>query len=519
MKRSRTTRRWSTAVLAVGLAAGVLAGLAAAPIRPGPSKPSPEKPATDRAPAPGADEESIRKSVVRLVNYAQRGDWLAPWEVTQVDQRSGSGFVVEGGTILTNAHVVSDSRLLLVFLDRDPTPHPAAVVHVAHDCDLAMVRLQDPAVLKAVPALPIGGLPRLRSVVETFGYPAGGTQISVTRGVVSRIDDQLYVHSGVDSHLTVQTDAAINPGNSGGPVVQEGRVVGVAFQAAGGMENVGYMIPTEVVRRFLRDSADGRYDGYPDLGIRTAGMENPAARRKAGMIGSESGVRVDAIDPGSSADGVLQEGDILIHVDGRPVANDGTVEDGELRIPFGLLADRRQAGEPVPLRVLRGGKRLDLSVALKVYPPYRRQANVYDVLPRYYVYAGLVFVPLDLEVAKTYGDDWIAKGDRPLLDALLHQPLREPALRLRERVVLLRALNHPVNGHVAWNRYQVVERVNGRTIDRLEDVIAAVESNDQEFHVIELAHHRRLCVLDRRAADAANAGILETYGVAEDRRL
>jgi S1-C subfamily serine protease len=476
---------------------------------------------TTPAPPPprGADEESLRKSVVRLVNFAQRGDWLSPWEVTRVDERSGSGFVVEGGAILTNAHVVGDSRLLLVFLDRDPTPHPAAVVHVAHDCDLAMVRPEDPAVLAQVPALPIGALPRLRSVVETFGYPAGGTQLSVTRGVVSRIDDQMYVHSGVDSHLAVQTDAAINPGNSGGPVIQEGRVVGVAFQAAGGLENVGYMIPTEVVRRFLKDIADGRYDGYPDLGIRTAGMENPAARRRAGMSDSESGVRVDGVDPGSSADGTIREGDIVLEVDGRPVANDGTVEDGELRIPFGLLADRRQAGEPVPLRVLRGGERIVHSVVLKVYPPYRRQANQYDVLPRYYIYAGLVFVPLDIEVAKTFGEDWIAKGDRPLLDALLNEPVRDPSQRLRERVVLLRALDHPVNGDVAWNRYQVVERVNGRAIDRLEDVIAAVESNDQEFHVIELAHHRRLCVLDRKAADEANAAILKSYGVPRDRRL
>ncbi len=488
-------------------------------------------PETGRAAAPGAgraaarsvpdaaDEENIRRSVVRLVNYAQRGDWMAPWEVTQVDERSGSGFVVDSGTILTNAHVVSDSRHLLVFLDRDPTPYPATVVHVAHDCDLAMVRLADPAVLEKVPTLPIGGLPRLRSVVETFGYPAGGTQLSVTRGVVSRIDDQVYVHSGVDSHLSVQTDAAINPGNSGGPVVQEGRLVGVAFQAAERLENVGYMIPTEIVRRFLRDVEDGRYDGYPDLGIRTSGLENPAARRKAGMADKESGVRVDAIDPETSSDGVLREGDILIQVDGRPVANDGTVEDGELRIPFGLLADRRQAGEAVRLRVLRDGAHLDLSVTLKGYRPYRRNANAYDVLPRYYVYAGLVFMPLDMEVARTYGEDWLAKGDRPLLDALLNQPLREPGLLLRERVVLLRVLNDPVNEHVAWNRYQVVDRVNGRGIDRLEDVIAAVESNDQPFHVFELAHHRRLCVLDRQTAEAANSEILQRYGVAKDRRL
>jgi len=465
------------------------------------------------------DHDGVRRSLVRLVNYSQRGDWLSPWDVTQVSARSGSGFVVEPGLIMTNAHVVSDARLLLVFLDQDPTPHPAVVVHVAHDCDLALVKPQEAGVLEKIRPLAIGGLPLLRSTVETFGYPAGGTQLSVTRGVVSRIDDQVYMHSGIDSHLTVQTDAAINPGNSGGPVVQDGLVVGVAFQAAEKLENVGYMIPPEVVQRFLRDVSDGHYDGYPDLGIRTSGMENPAARRKAGMKEGESGVRVDAIDPKSSADGRLQLGDILLQIDRRPVANDGTVEDGELRIPFGLLADRRQAGESVALRVLRKRERLDLPVTLAIYPPHRRMADAYDVAPRYYVYGGLVFTPLEKEVLETYGDKWVTQGDKLLLDAFFQQPLRDPGAMLRERVVLLRKLDHPVNGQMAWYRYSVVERVNGRTIDRLEDLIDAIESNRQDFHVIELAHLRRLCVLDRKAADAANAEILRQYGIAKDRRL
>ncbi|HEV8703303.1 MAG TPA: trypsin-like peptidase domain-containing protein [Candidatus Polarisedimenticolia bacterium] len=471
------------------------------------------------APPPATNPVRIERSVVRLINYSQRGDWFSPWEVTQVSELSGSGFVVAGGAIMTNAHVVSDSRLLLVFLDHDPTPYPATVAHIAHDCDLALVRPREAGLLKSVPVLPIGGLPFPGSMVETFGYPTGGTQKSVTRGIVSRIDDQVYQHSGIDSHLTVQTDAAINPGNSGGPVVQDGRVVGVAFQAVEDLENVGYMIPTEVVQRFLRDIADGRYDGYPDLGVRTAGMENPAARRKAEMADGESGVRVDAVDPKGSSDGLLREGDVILKVDGRAVANDGTVEDGEQRIPFGLLADRRQAGEPVILRVLSRGQRADVTVPLTLYPPHRTHANSYDVLPRYYVYAGLVFVPLEKETLKTFGEKWYEQGDKLLLHAFFEQPIEEPGLLLRERVVLLRRLDHPVNGGMAWFRNAVVERVNGRAINRLEDLIAAVESNQGDFHVIELAHHRRLSVLDRKAADEANADILRQYGIAKDRRL
>lgn len=83
--------------------------------------------------------------------------------------------------------------------------------------------------------------------VVTYGYPAGGEQISYTRGVVSRIELQNYVHIGNRSLLAVQTDAAINPGNSGGPVIQDDRVVGVAFQGVPGLENAGFFIPPEGV--------------------------------------------------------------------------------------------------------------------------------------------------------------------------------------------------------------------------------------------------------------------------------
>src|SRR6185436_73003 len=77
-------------------------------------------------------------------------------------------------------------------------------------------------------------VPKLDTTVKVIGFPIGGERISVTRGVVSRVDYQEYTHSGVDQHLAIQIDAAINPGNSGGPVPQESNVVGVAFQGYSG---------------------------------------------------------------------------------------------------------------------------------------------------------------------------------------------------------------------------------------------------------------------------------------------
>jgi hypothetical protein len=360
-----------------------------------------------------------------------------------------------------------------------------------------------------------GGLPELGSSVETYGYPVGGQRISSTRGVVSRIEKATYAHSGTDSHLTVQTDAAINPGNSGGPVIQDGRVAGVAFQTMDEMENVGYFIPSEVIEHFLKDVADGTYHGYPDFGAEVVNLENPAARRASKMRPEQSGVRVEFVFPGSSADGFVNEGDVLLAVDGHPIANDGTIAVDGLRLSFELLLDRRLAGESVPLEILRNGEHHHISIPMQVYPPYAVYRRLYDQLPRYYVYAGLVFVPLNTEVIAALGE----KLPEHILYELYFRPIEEPLATRRESIVLLRRLDHAVNGYMSWYRNLVVDRVNGSSIESLEELIDAIESNSGSYHVFEFGYYGRIGVLDRQAAEDANKEILEIYAVPEDRRL
>ena len=467
--------------------------------------------------------QQIEASIVRIVNVAQKGDSYSPWNSTGPRQSVGTGFVIEGGLVMTNAHVVSDARVLSIYLSDDPNPHEARVRWVAHDCDLAVIEPIEPGLLEGVPALGFGRLPPLGSEVETYGYPAGGQRISSTRGVVSRIEMNLFSHSALDYHLTVQTDAAINPGNSGGPVLQSGKVVGVAFQAATDLENVGFFIPTEVVQHFLLDVKDGHYDGYPELGATTANLESPAARRRAGMRSdgdtAESGVRVDFIFPQSSADGLLDLGDVILAVDGHTVANDGTVSENGVRLHFGVILDRHQVGTSVHLHVLRDGQRIDIAIPMERYEPLRRYANRYDAPPRYYIYAGLVFVPLDRDTLVTFGEDWGSNADKHLINEYSLRIQEEPERILRNPIILLRRLDHSANANMAWYRNLLVEKINGRPIHSLSDVIEAFETNEDEYHLLEFGYYGRFGVLEREAAERANVEVLEQYGVAADRRL
>ena len=190
---------------------------------------------------------TLYDSVVKIEVATQVPDYRTPWNSGRFSGGTGTGFIIGPNQILTNAHVVSDNRRLLVTRRGSSRKHVARVRHIAHDCDLALIELQDFEPFERLPYLDIGGMPTLESRVSAIGYPVGGERLSVTQGVVSRIDFSNYSHSRADSHLVIQIDAAINPGNSGGPVVQDGKVVGVAFQGNTQADNVGYIIPTPVV--------------------------------------------------------------------------------------------------------------------------------------------------------------------------------------------------------------------------------------------------------------------------------
>jgi len=458
--------------------------------------------------------EEIERSLVRIVNHSQEADWYSPWTSAPTRQGAGSGFVIDGGYVMTNAHVVSDARMLLLYLHGDPNPHEARVASIAHDCDLALLEPVEAGLLDRVPTLDFGGLPKLGSTVETYGYPTAGRQLSATRGVVSRIEVNRYSHSGLDSYLTVQTDAAINPGNSGGPVIQGGRVVGVAFQAVTTLENVGFFIPTEIIRHFLRDLEDGRYDGFPEIGLMWSQLESPAARRAAGLAPSDSGVRVELVFPGSSADGHLQEGDILVGVNGYDIANDGSVFVAGLRLALMVVVDRLQSGEAVSLGVVREGQHIDVEFPIASFAELDCYRASYDTLPRYFVYAGLVFTPLCSGVVEALGDTVQTQISYEYSSRAFAQPER-----LNRTVLLLRRLDHPVNVRMTWSGQLVVERVNGKRIRSLTDLVAAVEGNREEFHVFEFAYFGRFEVMRREDADRAHPEILRRFGIVEDRRL
>jgi len=189
--------------------------------------------------------------------------------------------MIGGGRLLTNAHCVEYHTQVKVKRRGDDTKYVATVLAKGVECDIALLLVESEDFCKGTEPLRFGRLPCLQDAVTVVGYPLGGDTISVTKGVVSRIEVTSYAHGAADL-LGIQIDAAINPGNSGGPAFNDnGECIGIAFQVyrSAEAENIGYVIPTTVVSHFLNDyDRNGKYTGFPCLGVLLQKLENPALR-------------------------------------------------------------------------------------------------------------------------------------------------------------------------------------------------------------------------------------------------
>jgi S1-C subfamily serine protease len=467
-------------------------------------------------PASGADPE---RSVVQIFNFSQQPDWGAPWRQGGLRRESGSGFVVKGKKIMTNAHVVSWARQILVRRYQDPRPFMARVKYIGHDCDLALLEVEDESFFNGLEPLEIGELAKVRSTVVTYGYPAGGEQISYTRGVVSRIEIQTYVHIANRSLLAVQTDAAINPGNSGGPVIQEDKVAGVAFMGATGLENTGFFIPPIVIRHFLKDIEDGKYDGFPAPGVRITPLHNPAYRKYLGLPMGEFGARIDGVQAQEESERVLHEDDVLLEAGPYRVGSDGTILYDGNRVHVLAAFHEVQNGESIRLKIWRKGKEVTMDLPLKTNQRDLATGNQYDVLPRYFMHGGLVFTPLSLDYLKTFGRNWSDEIGAELAYELFYRRHELPGTVRSEPVVLAVVLADEANASFNVKGRALVDKINGLRIEKLEDVQQAFDRVKTGQHLIEFLPKGTFECLDVDAAVKANPRILKSYGLTKESRL
>ncbi|KAL5123767.1 Protease Do-like 2, chloroplastic [Glycine soja] len=435
-------------------------------------------------------DSAFLNAVVKVYCTHTAPDYSLPWQKQRqyTNHILCSAFMIGDRKLLTNAHCVEHDTQVKVKKRGDDSKYVAKVLARGVDCDIALLSVESEEFWRDVEPLRLGRLPHLQDSVTVVGYPLGGDTISVTKGVVSRIEVTSYAHGSSDL-LGIQIDAAINPGNSGGPAFNDqGECIGVAFQVLRSeeAENIGYVIPTTVVSHFLTDyERNGRYTGFPCLGVLIQKLENPALRAWL-KVQSNEGVLVRRVEPTSDANNVLKEGDVIVSFDDVRVGSEGTVPfRSNERIAFHFLISQKFAGDTAELGIIRAGTLMKTKVVLnsRVHlVPY----HIDEGLPSYLIIAGLVFTPLSEPLIEEECEDSIGLK-------LLARARYSLAKFKGEQIVLANEVNI---GYEDMGNQQAT----------CEDRYLRFEFEDSY-----------VAVLEKEAVAAASPSVLSDYGIPSER--
>jgi hypothetical protein len=215
-------------------------------------------------------------------------------------------------------------------------------------------------------------------------------------------------------------------------------------------------------------------------------------------------------------EGKILVGDVILKIDGHDIAEDGTVEfRPKERTSLSYFTQLHQLGEKLSLAVWRDGRERIVSLTLAVRAGQNRLVPIerHDARPTYYIFGGLIFAPLTVNYLKTWGPTWYNNAPKNLLARYYFDHLSEAG---EEIVNLVRVLPAEINkGYHDSGDYRI-EKVNGKRIKNLRDLIDIVENSSEEFVVFSDRWGSSI-VLDRRLAEKKNGNILEKYRIPGDR--
>ena len=456
----------------------------------------------------------VENAVVKIFSTIRAPDPFRPWSKAAPQEITGSGVVIEGNRILTNAHVVGYATQVQVQAKQGGDKISASVVAIARGIDLAVLKLDDDAFFTThKPPVRTNILPEIKDAVFAYGYPTGGTSLSTTKGIVSRIEFVNYNY--YTSGLRIQIDAAINPGNSGGPVIAGDRMIGLAFSTATNVQNIGYIIPNEEIELFLQDIADGHYDGKPAMFDDLQTLENPALRKYLKLDTSIQGMVVQR-PAQSSASYPLKEWDVITHIGDTPIDNQGLVKLGaDLNVRFLYRVQQLAKGGKLALTIVRSGKTMKIQLPVTTSRPQLIPSLMNDY-PSYFICGPIVFSRATNEFRSFISNNaaflnGYAYNASPLMTRFGDEPDAN-----REELVVISASFFPhklVTGYD--NRFgSVVYSINDKPVRSLSHLVALLRDLKDDLIVIKFDQRvGENIVLPRKALLDSTEDILTENGI------
>lgn len=298
--------------------------------------------------------QQVSPAVVGVSNYVNQRDIFRG--TNQLVRRGvGSGAIIDSsGYIVTNYHVIERGEVIVVTLDTGEEVE-AEIIGSDPGTDLAVLKIEK----EGLPVVEFGDSDKLvvGEVAIAIGNPTGlELQQSVAVGVISATDRSLEIYEWVFS--LIQTDAAINPGNSGGPLINAvGQVVGINSVKISNAEGLGFALPSNIVRNVVNEIIRYGEVRRPMIGIVINEVSPTLARQYDLPI--DHGLYIVEVAPNSPAEaGGIKSNDIITHADGREIKS--------LR-DFRMVMARKQVGETVDIRAVRGEETLEFTIRLAEY--------------------------------------------------------------------------------------------------------------------------------------------------------
>jgi S1-C subfamily serine protease len=458
-------------------------------------------------------EEAIRDSVVKIYSSLRGPDLIKPWQKQTSQEATGTGIVIEGKRILTNAHVVNYASQVFVEPNQSAEKYAATVEFSAPGIDLAVLKLEDESFFdKRAPLPRAEKLPEIKESVNVYGYPTGGSSLSITQGIVSRIE---FVGYGAHtSGLRIQIDAAVNPGNSGGPAMVDDKMIGLTFSGIRGADNIGYIIPTEEVDLFLKNIADGTYDYKPAITDQLQTLENEALRQKLGFQKKSVGVVVH--EPSSNdPDYPLKKWDVITKIGDHEIDNVfmSKIRDN-LRVNFFYYVQSLAKDGKVPLMIVRDGKELaiELPVTVKTDELFQPLQGRY---PSYFIYGPLVFSPATADFVGRIGGGGAFSFFAAIGSPLAIRQGDKKAFPDEELVVVCSPMfPHRIGKGYGNPLAKVVKEVNGVKIKNLKHLVETLRDSKEKYIIINFDdRNSETIVFDRREILKATDEILSDNSV------
>ena len=469
----------------------------------------------------GAEDEDSRGSLVRVRASIQPYDQFRPWQKKSPYGLNGTGVVLPGGKVLATAALVANRTEVGLEKPGSAEKCAAEVEAIDYEANLALLQPTDKNFLKGFAGVVLGPALRAGDKTEVWQLERNGemlrNQAEILSAGVGRYpsDEAGFLLYGVRVSLPKRDDSYTLP------LMKDGQLAGMMMGYDRDSQE-GTAIPIPMIEHFLKDAADGKYEGFPTLGVSWSTLRDPNLREEV-MAPKSGGLLLTRVNPrGTAGKAGLKEGDVLLSVDGFKLDEDGNYRDS-LYGPTAvgnLIRTKPTVGSVARFRISRNGREMDLAGT------YDRKAREevsiptlqFDQAPKYLVVGGMVFQELTGVYLQEWGDKWSERAPQRLVEYFTFQQEKRPDPD-KKVVFLSQVLPSPITLGYQQLSGLVLEKMNGREIKNLAELAKAVDEISSGDIVFEFLDEPGKLILQADGLPAISEKIGKDYRLPALRRL